>query len=296
MTEKEIGLDRISPSALDCYLTCPKLFYYRNWLGLKLESDSRHFAFGTAVHAALENLYLQYDRNFGGAWEGAEYKRYQRAFDDNWKPSHISEEEFEKYVLTKKGQESGFTKKDHLYECMKKDGHAMIKSYWDNKEWLLTEHGIDIIETEEYMRVEMYSPEDPKDKLPIPLSMRLDALGTPEEDDKIIEFKTSAGKYNEEETREKIQGRCYSWGKYTVDKKVRDVDYVILLKDRKTDNRLQVIHLKYDVPDMMHFYEQVKSILQKIANREFSPPPIGHAFWCDCKKFDELLDVSEIRN
>lgn len=259
-----------------------------------MQEDSRHFKFGTAIHSALENLYLQYDDNFGGAWEAASEEDYIDKFKDNWKLSDIGDDEFERFLKTKKGQECGFKKKEELYQYMKADGITMLKEYWKNKEWLLTEHGADFESTEEYMRVPLFNPINENDALPIPMSLRIDAIKRNRGD--IADFKTSGGKYNEKEAREKIQGQCYSYALFTEDRKVRNVDYIVLIKDRKTEGRIQVVHLKYDINDLAAWYERVKSILQRIANNEFAAPSVGHSPWCDCKKFDELLDVSKIKH
>ena len=294
LTEKEIGMDRISPSGLDCYEECPKLFYYRNYLGLKITEGSRHFEFGTAIHSALENLYLQYDDNFGGAWESANKEEYIKEFTNVWKVSSIGDEEFLDYLKSKKGKDSGFTHKKELYQYMRADGIAMLNEYWDTKELLITKHGIDVAETELYMRVQMINPADPTDKLPIPLSLRIDAIYR--ERVGAGDFKTSGAKYNEQEAREKIQGLCYVYALYSEDQIVRPFDYIVLRKDMKTDGgRIQVVNLDYEQADVDAWYQRVKAILQRIANKEFAAPLSGHKPWCDCRKFDELLDVSNVK-
>ena len=79
MTKETIGLDRISPSGLHLYETCPKAFYYSVWLGLKLPQDMRHMNFGTAVHAGIGNIYDQFDKD--QKWELAEFKHVKSSFD-----------------------------------------------------------------------------------------------------------------------------------------------------------------------------------------------------------------------
>ena len=69
-------------------------------------------------------------------------------------------------------------------------------------------------------------------------------------------------------------------------------DYIILRKGLKSEDRIEVVQLTYDEADMLSFYEHIRSILQKIANREFNRPSIGHSLWCDCKKYEEALLVS----
>tara|TARA_R100000789_G_C3005791_1_gene150009 strand:- start:114 stop:995 length:882 start_codon:yes stop_codon:yes gene_type:complete len=290
-----LGINRISPSALDLYERCPKAFYYRVFLGLMLpEEDRRHLEFGTAIHSALENLYVQYDDNFKGAWEVADFKQVENRFLGIWKPHIISESEFERFKLTKKGRESNFVNALGLYNYMKKDGLDMLKSYWNHKEWLLAEHLVNVKEGEKYMKIEIVNPNNKEEKLSIPMALRIDGIS---KEGNIIEFKTSGAKYSENEAKQKIQGQCYSFAQYqeTGKKRVPEVSYVVLLKDRRTDERIQVVHLKYDEFDMVVFYHRVDAILKRIRNREFSKQKIGHLPYCECLKFDELLNVDKLK-
>jgi hypothetical protein len=45
--------------------------------------------------------------------------------------------------------------------------------------------------------------------------------------------------------------------------------------------------------DMLSFYVQVKSILTKIANREFPRGSSGHQNYCDCYKYEEALKINK---
>jgi hypothetical protein len=291
----DLEIEKISPSSLDLYERCPKAFYYRVFLGLQLpEEDRRHLDFGIAIHSALETLYIQYDDNFGGAWENADFKKVEKTFLSHWKPHIITESEFERFKLTKKGRESNFVNALGLYNYMKKDGLDMLKSYWNHKEWLLTEHLVNIKEEEKYMKIEIVNPDNKEEKLLIPMSLRIDGVS---KEGNIIEFKTSGAKYSEKEAKQKIQGQCYSFAQYqeTGLKKVPKVKYVVLLKDRRTDNRIQVVNLEYDEFDMAVFYHRVDAILKRIRNREFSKSKIGHLPYCECLKFDELLNVDKIK-
>lgn len=293
LTAEQIGLDRISPSKLDCYESCPKLFYYREWLGLKIDQDKLHLQFGTAIHAAIEMIYLEYDIHFGGAWIAGDFEKVIERFLRHWTPKHVTEESFQKFMSTKAGKESGFTDKDQLYESFKQDGIIMLQSYWDNKERMLVEYGHDLVEFEKMMKVRMVNPEDPSDSLPIPLSMRLDAKNR--DNTKIVDFKTSKAKYDEVETRKKIQGQCYLFGELMeTGNFISKFDYIVLRKSMKSDDRIEVVQLEYDMADMLAFYHRVKAILTKIANREFDRPIAGHAGYCDCYKYEEILDVKDI--
>ena len=45
--------------------------------------------------------------------------------------------------------------------------------------------------------------------------------------------------------------------------------------------------------DLLAFDKRVRSILEKIRNREFDRPQKGHPFFCDCQKFEDLLTLDE---
>lgn len=284
LTKEMIGMEKISPSALMTYLECPRLFYYRYWLGLKIpDTDKRHLAFGTAFHSALENIYNQYDDNFKSGWEYAEVGVAIDTFEEHFKINMITDEEWER---VRKQKTNKHQSKQELFNYMLKNGKDMIRHYWKEKEYLLTEYGIDVIESEIPMNIKMCNPSNPEEYLPIPLSLRIDALTRKKK--KIVEFKTSAGLYNEKETREKIQGRAYVFAMLMTEKEIKPVDYIVCLKDKREN---QVIHLNYDMADMQKFYHEIESILQKIANREFGYGKVAGFNRRDVEAYDRALGL-----
>lgn len=293
LTAENIGLEKISPSMLDQFEQCPKLFYYQNWLGLKLEEDKLHLDFGNAIHSAIGTLYLEYDNHFGGAWEAGDFEKVKEKFLSHWKLQHVPEHSFQNFLNTKAGRESGYINREELYEHMRDDGIVMLQSYWDNKERMLVEYGHDLTEFEMYKKIGMHNPNDKSDTLPIPLSMRLDAMNR--DKTKIVDFKTSKSKYDEVETRKKIQGQCYLFA-HLMDtgEFISKFDYIVLRKELKSPDRIEVVQLDYDVADMVAFYFRVKAILVRIAQRQFDRPQIGHPGYCNCLKYEEVLSVSGI--
>jgi hypothetical protein len=290
LTQEKIGLNRVTPSMLDKYEQCPKWFYYEDWLGIKLEEDKLHLDFGNAIHSAIEHIYLKYDYNFGGGWSNGSFELVEEAFLNHWRPSMVSKETFQNYMKTSAGRDSGFKEEKDLYEFMKKDGIAMLESYWDNKERLLVEFDYDLSEFEIPVKVEMRNPENDKEKLPIPLSGRIDAINRTAS--RLVDFKTSKSKYDEVETRKKIQGLCYIYGYLMkTGKLIKEMDYLVLRKDMKSEDRIEVVELKYDEADISALYFRIKNILLRIANREFDKPLVGHAPYCQCKKYEEALSV-----
>jgi len=295
LTKELLGIpkDRITPTMLQCYMDCPLNFYYSQWLGLKLGDDDRmHMEFGNSIQRAVEMIYALYDDNFKGAWEAEKnsFDKVEKIFKQSWTKFHVPEASFQKFLNTKAGKESGFTTKEELYQEMYEDGIAILKSYWKDKEMLITQHDLDLDEFEIMVKVDMVNPADKNEKLPIPISGRIDAKNR--KTTKLIDFKTSKGAYNEEKSRLLMQCRAYPFmwlQKHGVF--IPKFDYIVLRKGLKSEDRVQIISLKFDEADMLQFYIQVKSILQSIANREFSRPRNGHASFCDCYKFEKLLAI-----
>lgn len=56
---------RISPTNLNDYLKCPRLFYYRHFIKAPI-MRSKQLALGTAAHEAVESLYRSFQKSVGG--------------------------------------------------------------------------------------------------------------------------------------------------------------------------------------------------------------------------------------
>lgn len=263
ITKKEIGLEKISPSMLTEYANCPRLFYYRSWLGIKLPQSMVHLDFGTAIHAAIDLMYE--GRNPDGTWPPGE-KAAHKALD-------IFNEKF-----TRKSCES-----DEQFETMKQDGFQILKEYWNEKEVLLA-RGVDPLQFEIPGKDVLLNPVT-KEPLPIPLSYRLDAIL---KDHGVGEFKTSSSYYDPFEVRSRPQSMCYVWAYYQKYGVIPKLHYVVMLKKRKKD-KLQYLCFTYEISDILSFDADVRVTLEKIANREFDKPAVGHPRFCDCKKYEEAL-------
>lgn len=294
LTKERIGMEKISPSALSCYEDCPKLFYYQNWLELKIDEDKLHMDFGTAIHSTIEFLYSKYDDNFGGGWEGIEFEEIENYWNKQWKLSNVPESTLKKYNKTKAGERNGFSSQEELFNFFKEDGLEILKSYWNSKERLLAEYDYDLSDFEIPLKVELHNPENKAEKLPIPLSMRIDAMNRNKT--KMIDFKTSGSKYDGIEARKKIQGQCYLLGNLMANGSfISKFDYCVLRKGLKNEERIEVVELEYDMADMTALYFRIKSILIKIANREFESKKVGHSPYCNCKKYEEALSVKDVQ-
>jgi hypothetical protein len=256
------------------YLSCPKLFYYRSFLGLQLPQPQRHLKFGTAIHAAIDNVYEQMDKDT--LWDNAEFNCVKRTFEDNWTIHCISDDDFK----TKE-------EKEKCYQEMYDDGIAMLKSYWNKKEILLAE-GIDIKESEVIVKVPIENIET-GEVLAVPLSCRLDGITSTEG---IAELKTSSTKYDEIQTAQMPQALAYPyayWKKYG--KIPKFLYYIILRKKLQKEDRIQVIKIIPTEQTLLEFYHLVDVVLQKIANREFSKSA-NHPRFCDCSRYETALNVN----
>jgi CRISPR/Cas system-associated exonuclease Cas4 (RecB family) len=270
--KREIGINRISPSMLVEYENCPLLFYYRSWLGIRLPQGMRHLKFGTAVHEAIGNIYDQCDKKTH--WEFAELKLVKKTFLENWTESCVDAED-----------ESDPVRRKQMYEDMKDDGLNIIKSYWNQKESLLAEYGILPDRLEIPMKIPIFHPAS-KEAAEIPMSGRIDGM----QQNTIIEFKTSKARYNEFETRNSPQALSYNLLWYCKTGKIPDrTIYVVMLKNRKKEDRIQVLEYTYDLTDVENFFNKVEATLEKIRNREFDKPKIGHPRFCDCHRYEKLL-------
>lgn len=290
LTAEQIGLEKISPSQLAAYEECPLLFYYQTYLGIQLPENKLHMDFGTAIHEAIEKIYLQYDNHFGGGWQGTNIKEAERCFLKNWKEQMVTSEMLNDYAFTADGRKYNFTTPKQLYEFFRDDGLIILESYWNEKERLLTEFGHDLKHFEIPNKTFLKNPFNPEECLPIPLSYRIDAATR--NWDKIVDFKTSKAKYNTSETHKKLQGRLYLLAHLSETGEFNGkFDYTVLRKQMKSSDRIEVVELNYTIDDMMETYLRVQVILQKIANKEFDAPTRGHPTWCRCRNYQQALKV-----
>lgn len=258
----ELGLDRITPSGLMMYKSCPKAFYYVVWLGLKLPQSTVHLDFGTAIHEAIDVMYG--GRNSKGLWD-----------DDSsaYKALDVLKQKF-----TRESCES-----DQQFIEMLEDGILIVREYWSEKEILLSQ-GFNPIQFEIPGKEIMVNPET-KEPLPVPLSYRLDAILA---DHGVGEFKTSSTAYDPFEVRARPQSLCYVWAYYQKYGVIPRLHYVVMRKKLKK-NKIQHLKFKYEMADILAFDAEVRSILEKIKNKEFSRPMKGHPRYCDCEKFEAAL-------
>ena len=268
MTAEELGISRITPSMLVEYENCPRLFYYRSWLGLQIPVSKIHLFFGTAIHAAIDEIYNQKD-----VWgnDQCDFNKVVQIFKDTFKEGHVDDKD---YTLEARAIK---------YNEMIVDGIAMLEAFWKEKE-ILWSKGVQPIRMELPIKMQVFNPKT-KEPLPIMMSGRFD--GECESGD-ISEFKTSGKIYDVFATRASHQARCYSWLQYCRTGLLKTIHYVVLIKNRKKD-RIQHLDFYYDEADLIAYDTEVRSILERIKKREFQRPVRGHPPYCDCHKYEKLL-------
>lgn len=285
----KIGINRISPSMIKEYEDCPKLFYYRSWLGLKLPQPQVHFVFGNAVHLAIGNIYDQLDNE--DLWKHAEFKIVKEIFLKNFTLDALDKDE-----LNFNDQPVYPTEEDRVkkFEEMKNDGLSILKSYWDMKEDLLATHDINPTSFEVSVKCPIVHPVT-KQELDLPASCRLDAVNY---NGAVVELKTSKAKYDEVETRNLPQALFYNMVKYLQEGKLPPwLAYIVMRKglSPKSKERIQVLKYTYEEADILAFIARVESIIEKIRAHQFDRPAIGHPQFCDCWKYEKALEVNDIK-
>ena len=147
-------LDRFSPSMLIEYLNCPLSFYYRYIAKIKLPQKQIHLVFGSAIHAAIEELF--------------ENKDPYEAFNKEYNINKLLDEE-----------------KD-IYEEYKELGKEMIRNYIKEFPTLDKLYNLSDGQSELYVKRNLINPLSKKETA-IPMSGRLDRLTN---DGIVVEYKT----------------------------------------------------------------------------------------------------------
>jgi hypothetical protein len=271
-----IKLEKISPSSLMQYEKCPRLFYYSTLLGLKLPQSMIHLEFGTGIHAAIDEIYKE--RNSDGSWKHEDTPDKAKAiFANHFRTKYLETlDSIERNTMLEK------------YNEMVDDGLNIIQEFWDTKEKFLTVNGIDMVDFELIRKHILFNPET-KEPWPIPLSYRIDGIA---KNDIVIEYKTSSKPYDIFETRASLQALSYALGRYCETGKIPLIYYIVMIKKRKKD-KIQMLRIQYQISDLMLFDAKVRSMLKSIHAGEFDKPLKGHEFFCDCKKYEEMLDYKD---
>jgi len=262
-----LGLDRITPSMLAQYDSCPLSFYYQSWLGLKLPQPVLHFKFGTAIHEGIQALWTNKNLQLG-------IDKFVSLFE----LEHLNDYKVKGELLTQ-------AEKIQMYGDMLADGKAMLTEFFSLIDKF---EQVDKIIPEAFelpWKETLTNPETHEDPLEVPLSCRVDLLG---KDHHIVDFKTSSSEYDIFEARAMPQMLAYAWiylQKFGV---IPTIHIIVLIKKRKKE-KIQHLEITYRMVDLLTFNSKVRSIIEKIRNREFSKPLKDHPYFCECEKFKNAL-------
>jgi CRISPR/Cas system-associated exonuclease Cas4 (RecB family) len=260
---KELGLNRITPSMIAQYDSCPLNFYYSSWLGLKLPQSQMHLKFGTAIHNAIAELWTKRNLQLGLDMFSAEF------------------------ILDSLAPEDFKTEADRLqkYGEMLHDGKLILTEFFSQLDKF---EKIDNILPESFelpWKEILTNPETNLDPLEVPLSCRVDLLG---KNHHIVDFKTSSAEYDIFEARAMPQMLSYAWIYLQKYKVIPTIHIIVLIKKRKK-NKIQHLEIVYRMADLLAFNSKVRSILEGIRNHEFKRPLKDHPYFCDCRKYEEIL-------
>jgi len=258
---KPFRLDRISPSMIGSYLSCPLNFYYQYVAKIQLPYDKIHLIFGSAIHLALEKMLDVKDPN----------KVFIKAFDIN----KLNENE------------------RHLHKEYLALGKEMITNYMDMYPTLDKLYDLSTGTPEKRFRRHLTNPITGAEST-IPLSGIVDKLT---DTGIIIEYKTSKNKWKETETKFKVQNLLYNLWYYSEHGKLAEkMVYIILLKKfkrHKRDQVIQIIESQVTYDDLAEAFEEVELIIDKIHSGMFDKPTGYHPPYCDCIKYEKLLNTKK---
>jgi len=258
--ESSYKLDRISPSMISSYLSCPLAFYYGYIAKIELPTTRIHLSFGSAVHGAIEAMY-----------------------NDEPEPYETFKKMFKREDLDPEGQ----TMFSEYYVL----GLEMLKNYFEDHKQLDAIYNLKAGKQEFRFKRYILNPLTGEPSS-IPISGVLDRIT---DAGKIIEYKTSKTKWDPTETRFKVQSLLYNLWYFSEFGELADETlYLILLKKHKRtvrDETLQIIPYKPTVEDLAGMWYEVECIIAEIEAGHFDRPKTGHANYCDCKKYEALLGI-----
>ncbi len=252
-------IDHLTQSMLRDYKSCPKLFYYRYYLRLKLPQKQLNLVFGGAVHDALE----EYHKNFNVNESVAVFKKM--------------------FPIWKLSEDERMFWREHLVE-----GERLVREYDRVQPYLTEVYGISPHGQSEGKFKAIWKDPYTGEELALPITGRFDRIT---DKNQVVEFKTSKKAYNQGKTDELDQATVYGYSHELITgKKVDEFFYIILIKGRQ--NPIQVIKTKRNKEDYVRMFREAKSIIERIKNKEFKRGCRGYQVnFCDCRKFDELLSV-----
>jgi len=279
----ENKLNHFSPSAILDYHNCPRLFFLKHILKLRIPTKQIHFLFGSAIHFALEGMY------------------------HNYKSGKDDQKDIWKMFLEKFDKEKMMDDEKKDYDDYVKMGKAMLKHYLTVHPTLNNLYNLNDGESEVWVKGKLMNPLT-GEMSSLPMFGIIDRLaGVEKIGNKIIvkegqlpriaEFKTAKNKWKEDDLAFKIQTLLYNLWFYTEFEYLpEETVYVILLKKipKVGAQNHQVLIQRPTLVDLACCWEEVEYTLDKINAGEFDRPTNKwHPPYCDCHRYEEFLNLNK---
>lgn len=254
-----IKLQKISHSGIKDYLKCPKLFYYRHILKIRLPEKPLPLLFGSALHKALE-LYEKKDKD--------PIEVFTKAF----KLEMLDETDAEQY---EKERENGIRLLEHFLD---ERSNGKLRKYT-------------ITKTEQYFNRPLVYPDTRKKAKIANFTGVVDFITST---GSLGDYKTSSKKYSQEQVDQSLQpDMYYLWYYLTYGKLPRRFIYIVFLKKRKRDP-IQVLVTKRTLSDLVKLVTLIDNIATQIQKGMFQRTHNEHTY-CDCYKYEEFFN-STLKN
>ena len=258
MKTKPYSLHSISYSAYRDYKKCPRLFYYRRILKLKMPNQPLPLVFGKSLHLALE-LFVKEKKD----------------------PVEVFKKDFTYDKLD-------YMKREKFAEELAAGIHLL--TFWKkNHKQLLAESGISINHTE--MPFELQVDHDPvsKKKLDLPpIKGVIDfdinefpALG---------DYKTSTKAYTQEMVEESDQPTFYNLWHLLVKGNVSDAFYYIVFRKKIKKAPVAILKTERTEQQISDLLLDLNDVYRKICEGKFDGRHKQGEF-CDCEVYEKMLST-----
>ena len=248
-----LSISHLTNSMIKDYLFCPRLFYFKYILGLRLPMKSIQLVFGSSFHSALEGFYKKED------------------------PEEIFMKEFLKEKI------DPFNEEEYIEAIS--EGKRFVQRFIDAQDWLKTYHGIEFEGESEKQFKSWWRDPSTGEILDVFVSGRYDRVT---KNHQLIDFKTSSKSYSQDKADSENQPSVYCFSYFLQEKiEPKEFIYIVFVKGRK--DPLQVIKTKRTKEEYSLMFKIASLVLKGIKGKQFNQ---GNGFlhkYCDCYKYEKLL-------
>ena len=250
-------LRSISYSSYRDYLKCPRLFFYRRIMNLKLPDDPVQLVLGKAFHTALELIEKDLDP----------IETFEREFTKD-KVKSIS---VEKYVFEKE------------------EAIRLLQFWKDNKKQLLKEQGFKIDKTEIPFTLQV--DRDPLTNVKLNLPPIKGFVDFDTNHNCIGDHKTSSKKYSQEMVDTSDQPTFYYlWHLLERGSLPKAFIYIVYRKKIKK-MPIQILSTTRTLEQISELLSSIQTVVDKIENKEYYRRHNEDERFCDCDLYEEMLRI-----